>query len=120
MAEEMTIGPGGKPDGRARIERNGDAEAARTAREGDPFAAVGLERDVVAALRQLDGAHIAVEGKQARRRNCPGRPAARRRSIRLSDAADAPPGRRQQAALEARPIDNVRRSRLMANLHPWR
>ncbi len=62
VAEEVTIGLGGEPDRRPRIERDGDAEAAGTARESDPFAAVGLERDVVAALRQLDRPHIAVRG----------------------------------------------------------
>ena len=60
VAEEVAIWLGGEPDRRARIERDGDAEAAGTARESDPFAAVGLERDVVAALRQLNRPHIAV------------------------------------------------------------
>ena len=60
MAEEMAVGLGGEPDRRPRIERHGDAEAARAAGESDPFAAVGLKRDVMAALRQLDRSHIAV------------------------------------------------------------
>ena len=60
MAEEVAVGLGGEPDGGPCIQRDGDAEAARPPGESDPFAAVGLERDVVAASRQLDRTHIAV------------------------------------------------------------
>ena len=54
MAEKVAVGLRGEPDGRARAPTDRDAETAGTPREGDPFAAVRPERDVVTAARQLD------------------------------------------------------------------
>ena len=119
VAEEVTVGLGGEPDRRPCIERDRDAEAARPPRESDPFAAVGLERDVVAALRQLDRPHIAVEGEQRGREIAPVVPARGGEAFGLGTAAAAP-GRASMAALEARLSRNARRSSSMASLHPWR
>ncbi len=71
MAEEMAVGLRGEPHRRARSDRDRNAEAAGAPGKGDPFAAVGAERHVVAAARKLYRAHIAIEAEQRRRVGTP-------------------------------------------------
>src|SRR5581483_12010356 len=59
VAEEMAVWLRGEPDGRTGVERDRHAEASWPSCEGHPFAAVRLERDIVAAAGKLDRADIA-------------------------------------------------------------
>jgi hypothetical protein len=67
MAKEMPVGLGGEPYWLTCPNRNGDPEATRTPRKCHPVPAVRPKRDVVAAPRQFDRTHIAIQAEQGGR-----------------------------------------------------
>ena len=67
MAEEMPVGLGVEPGRRPAVGGDGNTETSRPAGKGDPFVRAGAQRDVMAALGQLDRADIAALEREQRR-----------------------------------------------------
>src|ERR1700694_6210417 len=95
MAEEMAVGLRGEPHRRARSDRDRNAESAGASGKGDPFAAVGAERHVVAAARELYRAHIALEAEKRRRVGTPVALACRGEDFGASALGPKPSDRRK-------------------------